>query len=287
MVRLRRLGRVDVRPWWTPRLVGAHLLGLVCVSIAVGFGVWQFDAWQVRRDAEQRDLTQREPVALDSVLGPDDPFPGDRIGQPVQVTGQWLPDSTVLIDGRETDSGELGRWVVTPLTNGGSADPAIPVVRGWVAEDEQPPAPPTGTADLIGWLQPSEGTGARDEDPTDDVLPQLRTADLVQRTPVDLYAAYVVLDTARTVEGGEQNTGTDELRGASLTQLPTVDRFTALRNLLYAVEWFVFAGFAGFVWWRYVRDEVARERRARADRTSRTGDEVDVTADGATSPTEG
>ena len=33
-----------------------------------------------------------------------------------------------------------------------------------------------------------------------------------------------------------------------------VGTFTALRNLLYAIEWWVFAGFAAFLWWRYVRD---------------------------------
>lgn len=278
-----------MRTWWTPRMLGAHLVAIVCVSIAVGFGVWQYDAWQVRRAAEQVDLTQRNPVALDSVMGADDPFPADRTGQPVRLGGTWLPDSTVLIDGRETGGGEIGRWVVTPLTTGGPDDPAVPVVRGWVASEEEPPAPPTGRAELIGWLQPPEGTGAVDEDPTDDVLPQLRIADLVQRTPGDLYGAYIVLDTARTQEAGEQNTGADGMREATLEQLPEVGRFTALRNLLYALEWFVFAGFAAFVWWRYVRDERAREAPAtddlvRGDRTP--GDASDAAADAAPPPAE-
>ena len=30
------------------------------------------------------------------------------------------------------------------------------------------------------------------------------------------------------------------------------------RNLLYALEWVVFAAFAAFVWWRYVRDVTRR-----------------------------
>ncbi|QYJ03242.1 SURF1 family protein [Nocardioides panacisoli] len=280
---------MSARGWWTPRMVGAHLLALVCMAIAVGFGVWQWDAWQVRRDAEQVDLTQRDPVALSSVLGPDDPFPGQSVGQPVRIDGTWLPDSTVLIDGRETGGGQVGRWVVTPLTTGDRDDPAVPVVRGWVAPDEEPTPPPTGTAEVVGWLQPSEGTGAIDDDPTDDVLPQLRVADLVQRTPGDLYAAYVVLDNARTLEGGEQNTASAEMTEATLDQLPQVDRFTALRNLLYAIEWFVFAGFAGFVWWRYVRDERARDlavaaAAAEADRPE--GDAADEDTDAAPRPAE-
>ena len=31
-------------------------------------------------------------------------------------------------------------------------------------------------------------------------------------------------------------------------------RRSAWRNLLYALEWWVFGAFAAFVWWRFVRD---------------------------------
>ena len=39
--------------------------------------------------------------------------------------------------------------------------------------------------------------------------------------------------------------------------MPEVGTFTALRNLLYAFEWWFFGAFAAFVWWRWVRDEQA------------------------------
>lgn len=231
--------------WWAPRLWGAHLLALVCVGIAVGMGAWQYDAWQVRRAAEQQDLTHADPVAITSLLGPDDPFPGQDVGRPVTVEGTWLPEGTVLVSGREDEAGRDGFWVVTPLTVGGPGDPAVPVVRGWVADEDAGAAAavPRGTAKVVGWLQPPEGTGAVDGDPDDDVLPQLRVADLVQRVDQDLYGGYVVL---REPEAG--------LEPATLDQLPSVGTFTALRNLLYAIEWWVFAAFALFLWWRYVRD---------------------------------
>lgn len=208
-------------------------------------GVWQYDAWQVRRAAEQQDLTGAEPVAITSLLGPDDPFPGQDVGRPVTVAGTWLPEGTVLVAGREDDAGHDGFWVVTPLTVGGPGDPAVPVVRGWVADTDAglAVAVPQGTAEVVGWLQPPEGTGQTDDDPDDDVLPQLRVADLVQRVEQDLYGGYVVL---REPEQG--------LEPATLDQLPPVGTFTALRNLLYAIEWWVFAAFAAFLWWRYVRD---------------------------------
>jgi surfeit locus 1 family protein len=40
--------------------------------------------------------------------------------------------------------------------------------------------------------------------------------------------------------------------------LPKPSVFTALRNLLYAGEWWVFGGFAVYLWSRWCRDEVTR-----------------------------
>lgn len=239
-------GSVEQRPirWWHPRLWGAHLVGLVCVTIAVGMGVWQYDAWQQRRAAEQVDLTKEEPLPLQEVMGPDDPFPRAGLGRPVDVAGTWLTEGTVLVSDREDAAGENGLWVVTPLTDGGADDPAIPVVRGWVPSGtdlDAVPAPGSSGA-VTGWLQPVDG-GAVDDDPTDDVYPQIRTADLVQRVDVDLYGGYVVAEEP-----------TPGLEPATLDQLPEVGAFTALRNILYAIEWWVFALFAAYIWLRYVRD---------------------------------
>lgn len=231
----------------TPRTVGLTALALVLVGIAGWLGWWQLEAWQARRDAEAQDLTTAAPVALDEVMGSDDPFPGDRVGQPVDVSGTWLDEGSFFVSGRAL-GGQEGYWAVTPLaldSSGGRT--AVLVVRGWSAEPEA--EAPVGGAELTGWLQPPEGTGAVDDDPDDDVVPQLRIADAVQRVDADLYGAYVV---AR-----EPGPGLD---AASLGSLPEVGRFTALRNLLYAVEWWFFGGFAAFIWWRWLRDERAAER---------------------------
>lgn len=237
------------------RMLGAHVLMLVCVAVAGGLGLWQYDAWQQHRAAEAVDLTRLDPVPLADVMGPDDPFPGDRVGQPVEVTGTWLPESTVFVSGREVDGVE-GFWVVTPLAVEGAGDPALPVVRGWAATTDAVPAPPSGTASVVAWLQPTEGSGEVDADPGDDVLPQLRTADLVQHVDQDLYGAY-----------GVATEPLDGLTPATLEQLPSPGRFTALRNLLYALEWWVFGGFAAFIWWRFVREEhVPHEAPADPDR---------------------
>ncbi|MFC4785866.1 SURF1 family protein [Nocardioides sp. MAHUQ-72] len=245
-----------------PRYWGAHLLALVLTAAAVGLGVWQYDAWQARRAAEATDLTLEDPVPLDSVIGPDDPFPGTKVGQPVILDGQWVPEGTVYVSGREQD-GRDGYWVVTPLAVTGAQDPAIPVVRGWVDDWHDAPEAPTGRAEMVGWLQPTEGTGEVDDDPDDDVLPQLRTADVIQHVDQDLYGAYaVVADKAAPgswpVGDRALNDGTAGLAPADLAQLPDAGRFTALRNLLYAIEWVFFGAFVVFVWWRWTQD-VRRE----------------------------
>lgn len=248
---------------WGPRTWPLHLVGLVCVLAAAGLGWWQVEAWQAQRAAEARDLTEVEPVPVTEVMGPDDVFPADRVGMPVELAGTWVPEGTVHVDGREHD-GRDGYWVVTPLEIG-PGDSAMLVARGWTASLDDLPPPPTGEAALTGRLQPAEGRrGMVDQEPGDDVIPQLRIADALQHVDQDLYDGYVVVSWAATAEAGGSNAGTDGLAEASADQLPEVGRFTALRNLLYAVEWWVFGAFAGFVWWRWVRDQQALAEEAEA-----------------------
>jgi len=231
---------------WALRRWPGHLLVLVLLGSAVWLGSWQYGAGQGEREAAARDLTRAEPVPLADVLGPDDAFPAPSVGQPVTVSGEWVPDATVFVER------DAGYWVVTPLTVDGPGSVALAVVRG---VSEEPAADPiAGAAELTGWLQPAEGTGAVDADPTDDVLPQLRVADLVQRVDQDLYSAYAVAT--------EPTAG---LTAASLEQLPDAGRFTGLRNFLYALEWWVFGGFAVFVWVRHLLDaRQEQERRVEA-----------------------
>lgn len=256
-----------MRTYLTARMLGALLVAVIAVAAAAGLGLWQLDAWQTRRHDQSVDLTHRTPVPLTQVMGHDDPFPGRSLGQPVVVSGTWLPQATVFVSGRAHD-GQDGYWVVTPLTDGGADSPAIPVVRGWTATPAQAPAAPTGPGTLVGWLQPSDDDPTVvDSDPSDDVVPALQIAALVQDVPVDLYSGYLV-DADRTVTGPwpdgatAVNDGTAGLAPADLAALPKPGAFTAVRNLLYAIEWWFFGGFAAFIWWRFVRDERAASHEA-------------------------
>jgi cytochrome oxidase assembly protein ShyY1 len=226
----------------TPRYWGGHLLMLLCLAIAIGLGIWQYDAWSTRRAAEARDISNAAPVQLSEVMGGDDPFPGAQLGRPVAFTGRWLTADPLYVADRWLD-GRKGYWVVTPVLVDGTRS-AMPVVRGWTAEPRS--APVSGTAQVTGWLQPSEGSGQPDADVHDDVIPEMRTASIVEHVQGDLYGGFVV--TRDTEEPG--------LAQVSAASIPEVSSTTALRNLLYAIEWWVFGGFAVFIWWRWCRDSL-------------------------------
>lgn len=244
-----------------PSMFLLHVPAVAAVVAAVLLGNWQIDAWQMHREDRSAELADATPLPLENVLGPDDVYPADAVGRPVSLSGEWLPDSEVFVADRLLD-GEEGYWMVVPLATCGSTkqdceDPAaMPVVLGWTPEVAAAPVAPAGAAEVTGWLQPGEAAEEPDGDPQDDVLPSLRIAELLQRLDKDVYGGFVVLQ-----EPAGARTGLEPVTPASMPEAPTS---TALRNLLYGIEWWFFAGFAVFLWWRWTKDEMeaARARHA-------------------------
>jgi surfeit locus 1 family protein len=225
-----------------PKFWPGHLAMLLAVAIAVGLGLWQLDAWSGHREDATRDLTDKPPVALSRVMSGDSPFPGDSVGRPVRFSGHWTGGNLYVGD-RELD-GRKGYWVVTALAVDGTHS-AMPVVRGWSRNTQLPT--PTGEATVTGWLQASEDTDDVDADPHDDVLPSVRVASMVEHVHTDLYSGYVV---ARDIPGQEGS------HYVTPDKVPDISGTTALRNLLYAVQWWLFGGFAVFIWVRWCHDQV-------------------------------
>jgi len=215
---------------------------LAAVAAAIGLGIWQLHAWQAGRDADARDLSKAAALPLTKVMSGDDPFPGEYLGQPVTFEGTWLPKGTLYVADRDL-AGKRGYWVMTPVLVG---DSAMPVVRGWSAKPEAPE--PSGTVEVRGYLQASEGTGATDNDPEDDVIPEMRIASVVEHVDADLYSAYVVAKDA--------GAGTDGLEKVTPESVPEVSNTSHLRNLLYAFQWWIFGGFAIYIWLRWCRDQL-------------------------------
>ena len=240
-----------------PRYWGAHLLMALAVIACALLGRWQLGVWQDHRTDNSEAVTHEEPVPLDDVLGKDAAFPGSGVGRPVVVQGRWDPAHTVYVADRTRD-GRTGMWVVTPVVT--ATGSAIPVVRGWTPSPDDAPAAPRGPAGLVGLLQPSEDTGVPDGDTRDDVIPELSVTELLPRAPYDLYGGYVVATDRALPSGGTRATGMTGLAPVTVAHLPGADASTALRNLLYAFQWWIFGAFAIFMWWRWLQEDVLGRR---------------------------
>lgn len=254
-----------LREWTTSRMLLLHLGVVAAVVAAVLLGRWQLGAWQGHREDRAAELAQLAPVPLADVFGSDDPFPPQDAGRPVTVRGTFLPEETVTVTDR-LQHGDTGRWVVGSLavcddTGPCSGDgPVVPVVLGWTDATGDDAVRlgdadlPAGPVTLTARLQPAEQDDAVDPDPRDDELPSLTIVDFVDRLDQDLYSGFLILDEPARLRAG--------LEPVTADSLPKPPASTGLRNLLYAVQWWVFGAFAVVVWWRWVRDE--REAAARA-----------------------
>ena len=144
-----------------PRYWGVHLLALVLVASRSGSASGSSTPGRPARTAEAVDLTRVDPMPLDDALGPDDPFPGDMVGPAGHRRRHLAGPRHRLVSGREHD-GQDGYWVVTPARRSGP-----PTGRPCWSSAAGPGPSRTrrrrrrGTAELVAWLQPTEGSGRR------------------------------------------------------------------------------------------------------------------------------
>lgn len=221
--------------WWSPKLWGAHLLAVALIAVMIWAGFWQLGVWEHHRSDQVTRLVHGTPVALGTLMKPTDAFPDRAVGKQVRISGTWVTSATVYVE----KAG--GYWVVTPLAV--SADAAVPVVRGW---SRTKLAPTPGPGDVVGWLQPADGPGSTPV--SGDVLPQLDIPDLIPRLSQNLYGAYVISE--------HPDAG---LTQVTASQLPKADPMTGLRNFLYAIEWWLFACFVVYAWWKHVREQTSEK----------------------------
>ncbi|GGR44539.1 cytochrome oxidase assembly protein ShyY1 [Nocardioides luteus] len=247
------------RSIFSPRLWGAHALVIVFVTGAVMLGVWQYESSQQDKQDQVAQLVHAKPKSFTDLIGPNDSFPWEQIGRPVTVSGIWMSSETIFIDGMERGS-EVGYWAVTPVLVEDTGS-AVYVVRGWTPEVASAPPAPRGHVTVTGWLQPSDWADVADDRKSDNVFPQLDIADLISRTSYDLYSAYMVRSPVEDnwpASSMPVNDGATDVADVPAPQLPEPEATTGLRNLLYAIEWWLFGVFAIYVWWRYVRDTLRR-----------------------------
>lgn len=231
------------------------MLGLLAAAVVfligcVIAGLWQWGVAQDRGSKSMTDSINRPVVALDSILRPQQTFPSDGSLQPVRFQGHYDPSRQVLVSGRILH-GVKGYWVVTPVVVDGTGA-RIPVVRGFVAKPSEATKPNTEPVTVTGALAPGEA-------PSSDSTPagQLTSVDLASMLTKwggNIYNGFVFL----THEQPAMHT-------PSVRSFPPPkpgDTGLSLVNAGYALQWWSFAGFAVFLYFRELRREAHPELRA-------------------------
>lgn len=234
--------RTALRPKW----LGALLLAVVFAVICGLLGNWQLREARAEARAQEIERAAAMPVQpLTEVVAPQSPFPPDGSTRRITATGSYDADGQVLITERRLD-GVLGYWVITPLVVD-ETGASLPVLRGFVTDIDDAPAPPTGTVDIGGGLAPGESPMSEAGLP-DDVFRSIDLSLLINRWDTTVYNAFVFL-TEETQAGQPV-----ALDGLERVPPPTGDSAQLnLKNAMYALQWWVFAAFGFFLWWRMVR----------------------------------
>lgn len=225
-----------IRRLTTARALGLLVVALALIAAMIAMGRWQFGVYDDSQRADAQALMRRAPVPLDAALGPDQALPSASIGVPVSVEGHYDSNDQVYVRG--FPGAKDAYAVVTPLlTASGSA---VLVLRGSSAAPQA--QVPAGPVRISGVLEPSRAEGT----PLNSrrVTSGLWVPGLVSHVSPDLYSGYVILTTSDPSESLPR----------IAPPLPDPSRWAGLRNLLYAFQWWIFAGFVGFMWWRIVTD---------------------------------
>ncbi|CUW29396.1 hypothetical protein CFC35_21590 [Streptomyces sp. FBKL.4005] len=240
----------------TPRWWGINVFVLLAIPFCVFMGSWQLSRFEDRvddhRTATEQAASGHEHAArpLDSMLPVDKSTSGRRVTASGRYAGQ------LLVPDRELD-GKRGFYVLALLrTDSGKA---LPVVRGWLpgtADPAKAPAPPAGEVTVTGALQASEtpgdnGVSAQGGLPAGQTA-AISSASLVNLVPDRLYDAWITLDKG---DSGMKAVPASAPGGTGLD-------LKAFQNLGYTGEWFVFAGFVVFMWFRLLRREIEFQRDA-------------------------
>ncbi|WP_340560064.1 SURF1 family protein [Streptomyces sp. GSL17-111] len=236
----------------TPRWWGLNIFLALSVPFCLVMGSWQLSRFEDRVDtqrrydrlAEQGAREDAEPLA--ALL----PVTRETSGRMAEAEGRYDPGHEFLVPDRSLGD-DRGSYVLTMLrTDDGSA---LPVVRGWLPGTPDPaevPPAPTGEVRVTGALQASEHGGA-----TGLPAGQLGTisaAALVNLVPYDVQDVWITVQDARAPL---KPVPPAAAKGSGLDM-------KAFQNLGYTAEWFVFAGFVVFMWFRFFRREVEVARDA-------------------------
>ncbi|MBD8044064.1 SURF1 family protein [Arthrobacter sp. Sa2BUA2] len=233
-----------------PRWIAGLILALAISTVFVLLSEWQFSS--AENEGAPPAATTEEVRPLTEVFTPGEPLFATQADQMVTFTGSFQPEDQVLVQNRLQD-GEEGYWVVTAFAvDGAPGDTLIPVVRGWTEDPSNAGTAPEGDVEITGRLLPPEAPVAGPQ--PEGTVAALSSAELANIWDEPLYSAFV---TAHETQAAGQQDSANELETVVTGPQPQEKSVNWL-NIFYAVEWFVFAGFAVFLWWRLLADSYQR-----------------------------
>jgi cytochrome oxidase assembly protein ShyY1 len=251
-----------------PRWILSLVLAMAIAALFVLLSQWQFSRSQDSAPPPPSTTEQIQP--LTGVFQPGVPMTAGVADQMVRMEGTFLPDTRILVQTRLQGDRE-GLWVVSAFEVSGSGQPAsvIPVVHGWVPDvaSASQLAEPVGEAVVEGRLLPTEAPVV--QRPVPGQAATLSVAELINVWDVpSAYSGFVV--SFETELNGSALPPEAPLEAVRIGPQPQETPINWL-NIFYAVEWFVFAGFAFFLWWRLVADDHRRMLEAEHDRQDEIG----------------
>ncbi|THE08704.1 SURF1 family protein [Microbacterium oleivorans] len=234
--------------------------GYVAMAIVFAIACAMLSNWQFSRNAERdAELTlvknnySREAVPLAELIPEGGAFSPADEWRPVELTGEYLTDKTLLVRNRP-HGGTSAFEVLVPLrTDDGRV---VLVDRGWLRPgDDQPapdsiPAPPSGGVTVTGRLQAGEPAARDGRVAADGQVPTIDLGLIGQETGQSglmVDSAYVLM-TDETPRPAERPNALED---------PSADPGPYLS---YAIQWILFAvmGFA-FIWYM-IRTEIRHRR---------------------------
>ncbi|WP_238154903.1 SURF1 family protein [Kribbella soli] len=209
-------------------------------------GVWQLSVYQSKTANATAQRAAAAPVELQSLFSIDEGLPSKAVGRRVTVDGTWGPAADQVLIADRLQDGRAGQWVVSPLKL--SSTDAVMIVRGWVASPSDPAVTaPSGPVRLSGSVVASEAEDSSDDAAKGRVLSSLRIPTIVHLVNYRVYDAFVVQS---AVDSGVVPSPAP----AIVAPPPPPTDHAGLRNVAYAVQWWIFAAFTLWMWARMVLD---------------------------------
>jgi len=225
--------RTAITPRWLLALAALIAFIIACIFL----GRWQWDRTQDILAAERSAAAA--PSALEELVNDDGTWSNADIGRTVILDGTFTAQELQLPN-REFQ-GQSGSWIVTrfDLSSGGS----IAVMRGLLPDGSQSTQVDATAVQLEGVLHPNE---AFYEGANENSIVTVDSAAIEAEWGTDLIAGYVML------QGGDSESADT---GTLVIVPPTVqvgDVPFPLQNFFYAIQWWIFAAFAIFVYARWL-----------------------------------